>query len=451
MNYCLLHCYSDFNKGDLGIILSTIERIRLYDDEATINAISTYGEDDLRYINDHKILETKVEGVFPALYGILYLKIGKKVLRHPVFKALSLIPSVRFLLYLINPRSTLLQKLCLSQAERKTVAIIQKSDRIISKGGSFLCCEDNIRTKVGFLRQAYIFHIVKKLNKDYHILGQSLGPVYGRLVKKELNWVLRNSRHTFLREDRCLTEYPYIEYDPNPTEIITDVAFALSSSPTGISNKVIKSDDRLMIGVTLKFIESEFDRNYTNRIKELIVHVINKHNAHIYIFPHVQVDEDEVGRGSDIEKALEVYFSISDEYKSRITILYDNYDPFELKELYSKMDIFVGTRLHSAIFAITENVPVINISYHGTKSKGIMGDLNLEEWVVDESSFELLSEKIDRLIQEKIEVRAILSRTVEKARSLVDNAIKVIMNEKHLQEQFKNSKNDKVQPSSADG
>ena len=100
MKYCLIHCYSDLNKGDLGIILSTVERIRLYDDQATINSISTYGEHDVRYINDHEILKTKVEGVFPALNGILYLKIGKKVFRHPVLKALNLLRSVRLLTYL---------------------------------------------------------------------------------------------------------------------------------------------------------------------------------------------------------------------------------------------------------------------------------------------------------------------------------------------------------------
>jgi len=101
MNYCLIHCYSNFNKGDLGINLSTVERIRLYDDQATINSISTYGEHDVRYINDHEILKTKVEGVFPALNGILYLRIGKKVFRHPVLKALNLLRSVRLLTYLI--------------------------------------------------------------------------------------------------------------------------------------------------------------------------------------------------------------------------------------------------------------------------------------------------------------------------------------------------------------
>ena len=354
--------------------------------------------------------------------------IGKKVFRHPVLKVLSLLLAVRFLIYLINPRSILLQKICLNQNERKTIEIIKNSDKIISKGGSFLCCENNIRSKVAFLRQAYIFHLVKKFNKDYYILGQSLGPAYGYLVKKELNWILRNSTNTFLREDRCLIEYPYIEYNPNPDEIITDVAFTLSSSPTGISNRIIKSEDKLKVGVTLKFIEDEFDSDYSDKIKDLFIHVINKHNARVYIFPHVQVDESDISSHSDIKKAFEIYFSIPDEYKSKITILYDNYDPFELKELYSKMDVFIGTRLHSAIFAITENVPVINISYHGTKSKGIMGHLNLAEWVIDELNFGLLNEKMDQLIQEKDEVKVNLSKAIEKARALVDNAIKLITN-----------------------
>ena len=38
--------------------LSTIERIRLYDYQAIINSISTYGEHDVRFIYDHEILKT---------------------------------------------------------------------------------------------------------------------------------------------------------------------------------------------------------------------------------------------------------------------------------------------------------------------------------------------------------------------------------------------------------
>ena len=93
------------------------------------------------------------------------------------------------------------------------------------------------------------------------------------------------------------------------------------------------------------------------------------------------------------------------------------------------MDIFIGTRLHSAIFAITENVPVVNISYHGTKSKGVMGTLNLEEWVIDETNFNLLNNKIDQLIQNADKVKVALTEAVKRSQDLIDNAIKFIISD----------------------
>jgi len=429
MRYCLINCYSDLNKGDLGIILSTIERIKLYDDNATINAVSTYAEHDPRFTNDHTILKTKVERVFPALNGILYLKIGKKILNHPILKVFGLVLAFRFLIYLIYPKSTILQFICLSKNERKTIKTLLSSDKIISKGGSFLCCENNLRSKVAFLRQGYIFHVIKRLKKKYYILGQSIGPAYGNLVLKELNWILRNSSNTYFREVQCLEKYPYIKYNPSPDEIITDMAFTLSPSTTNVSEAIISSDNKMKVGLTLKFIKDEFDKDYSTQIKNSIAYLIEKHDAYIYIFPHVQVNEDELGQGSDIKKAKDIYFSLSDKYKSKVTIFYDYYNPFELKELYSKMDIFIGTRLHSAIFAITENVPVINISYHGTKSKGVMGTLNLEEWVIDETNFDLLNNKIDQLIQNADKVKANLTEAVRKSQNLIDNAIKLIISD----------------------
>ena len=265
--------------------------------------------------------------------------------------------------------------------------------------------------------------------KKYYILGQSIGPAYGNLVLKELNWILRNSSNTYFREVQCLEKYPYIKYNPSPDEIITDMAFTLSPSTTNVSEAIISSDNKMKVGLTLKFIKDEFDKDYSTQIKNSIAYLIEKHDAYIYIFPHVQVNEDELGQGSDIKKAKDIYFSLSDKYKSKVTIFYDYYNPFELKELYSKMDIFIGTRLHSAIFAITENVPVINISYHGTKSKGVMGTLNLEEWVIDETNFDLLNNKIDQLIQNADKVKANLTEAVRKSQNLIDNAIKLIISD----------------------
>lgn len=56
--------------------------------------------------------------------------------------------------------------------------------------------------------------------------------------------------------------------------------------------------------------------------------------------------------------------------------------PTLLRAAYGKMDLFLGTRLHSNLFALTEGVPVVAIGYQ-YKTRGIMRMLGLEEYVVE--------------------------------------------------------------------
>ena len=75
---------------------------------------------------------------------------------------------------------------------------------------------------------------------------------------------------------------------------------------------------------------------------------------------------------------------LADKYKSNVTVFTDNYQSGELKYLYSHMDYFIATRLHSSIFAIGEGVPSLVIAYHGTKAQGIFHNIDLDEWVVND-------------------------------------------------------------------
>jgi colanic acid/amylovoran biosynthesis protein len=52
------------------------------------------------------------------------------------------------------------------------------------------------------------------------------------------------------------------------------------------------------------------------------------------------------------------------------------------------MDIFIGTRMHSNIFAVSEGVPVIAIGYQH-KTRGIMEMMDLEKWTIEINDLEV--------------------------------------------------------------
>jgi polysaccharide pyruvyl transferase WcaK-like protein len=67
--------------------------------------------------------------------------------------------------------------------------------------------------------------------------------------------------------------------------------------------------------------------------------------------------------------------------------------------------MFIGTRLHSTIFAMGEMVPSICISYHGTKSSGIFSNYNLERFVIVNYSDQSLIKSIDELLENIDEIK----------------------------------------------
>jgi colanic acid/amylovoran biosynthesis protein len=77
------------------------------------------------------------------------------------------------------------------------------------------------------------------------------------------------------------------------------------------------------------------------------------------------------------------------------------------------MDVFIGTRMHSNIFAMTQNVPVIPIGYLH-KTNGIARSVGIEDWVIDinDINAELLINKFDELWKMRHQVRQQLENRI---------------------------------------
>jgi colanic acid/amylovoran biosynthesis protein len=78
--------------------------------------------------------------------------------------------------------------------------------------------------------------------------------------------------------------------------------------------------------------------------------------------------------------------------------------------MYGGLDLLVGTRFHSVIFAMTASVPVLAIEYEH-KTSGIMKDLGLDEWVHDITTVDgdTLTAALRRLFARRAEIIAQLA------------------------------------------
>ena len=382
MKYSLINCYSDYNKGDLGIILTTVRFLQEIDKDADITGISTYNYSDPFYHTQHKLLSKSIP-VSPSIFG--ELNIGKR--KDPFSKVLRFLWDwIRFKMMILF-KSTFL----LSSHEKKSFTKLKDSDYIISKGGSFLCDEKNLRIKMSLRRFMMIFNLINYLipNSRIVILCQSIGPIYDKGSRNALNKIFEKCHKVVLREDYCLREYPYIHIPSDKLIIRNDIAFHLDSVPIDLP---FKNFEKMKVGMTIKSVSATQKSQYENMMKTCIEHIIDKYDVNIFIYPHVTVDDD-------VEESIKVYRMLADKYKSNVTVFTDNYQSGELKYLYSHMDYFIATRLHSSIFAIGEGVPSLVIAYHGTKAQGIFHNIDLDEWVVNDYETDL-SFLFDKMVKE---------------------------------------------------
>ncbi len=395
MKYALINCYSDYNKGDLGIILSTVKFIRENDADANIVGVSTYNYSDPQFFTDHTLLKKELP-VYPSIFG--ELNIGKN--KSSIAKLVRFVfDSIRLLLFMVFPSKRLL-----SDKERETYEVLKEADYIISKGGSFICDENDIRVKISLLRLLYIFILSIRACKKSKliVLCQSLGPVYGKLGRVLVNYVLKHCHYIVLREDTCIQQYPYLKVPADRKIVFNDIAFFLDGDWDNRIDKKLLFSGEFKVGITIKTVSLDKQQEYREMMKRAIEYLVSKYNAAIYIFPHVTVDDD-------LQASFEVYKLIDDKQKENIHILTNNYSSRELKSFYGMMDFMISTRLHSAIFAIGEGVPAINIAYHGTKSQGIYANMHLSNLMIDSYSSEKLICLIDDVVLNKTSYKRTIS------------------------------------------
>ncbi|SHG22968.1 polysaccharide pyruvyl transferase family protein [Dysgonomonas macrotermitis] len=411
MKYTLINCYSDNNKGDLGIILSTIDFLKETDKNAEIIGVSTYNKSDPYFETEHEILKTNIP-MFPAIFG--ELNIGSS--KNAVLKMLRFaFDTLRILLLMILPQRIGLSIL-FSKAEKRSIDEIKSSDYVVSKGGSFLCNEKDLRSKIALIRFLYIFFLCIKMKKKVVILCQSLGPVYGKFSRYLLNKILVRCDAVVLREDFCIKKYNYLTLPKERVYYLNDIAFFFEPTPFNCSFLL---SDRFRVGMTVKHVSADKDFKFQQMMLNSIMYCIDAYNCDIFIFPHVTID-------NDLHAAYEIYNKLPDKYKPFVTVFSDNYEGGELKYMYKQMDMFIGTRLHSTIFAMGVYVPCVCISYHGTKSQGIFNNLDSLKYVVEEYDDVVLNMTIDLLYKNRDEQRKVLETSLMLQKQLFEVTFKEV-------------------------
>lgn len=369
MKITLIHCYSDHNRGDTGIIYSIYDLIRNIKPEASIVGMSVFSGNDERFLTDHRHTRKVVNKIYPSFFpepGIWKgVRTASKVKKLAVFLKYAI-----FNLLIYITKSHKVARFLFSSQEYESFNNFVTSDKVISKGGSFLYSFKGWDGVFFFIRAIYPFYLGKRFGVDSYIYSQSIGPFENRSAKFLFNRIQPYISGIYLRESAC---EKYLKKITDNIEVISDSAFALKTNEKEKKDSLRK---RLAITARPHRFETQLQKDlYIQSLDRLIEEAGRKYN--VYLIPQVTGPT----AGEDDREMLRVLYENA-KNKENLFLPEEDFDPRQLKALYGQMDYVVGTRLHSVIFALGMGVPCICISYHGTKAEGIMSRLGLSEFIL---------------------------------------------------------------------
>jgi colanic acid/amylovoran biosynthesis protein len=197
------------------------------------------------------------------------------------------------------------------------------------------------------------------------------------------------------------------------TFLTADEAFLLPRLRSKRVDEILESlkTEKIVVGISVRNWNFPMAVNpykerkkYENAIVESVDAIVHKTGAKVLIAVH-NIHERVA---NDYSIALRIFRRVR--FPERLTVLPTSLLPQEEKEILAHVDVFVGTRLHSNIFSLGVETPVIAISY-SPKTVGVMSMLDLSDWMIPIEDFcndpKILCPKVQKLLDRSVRERYI--------------------------------------------
>lgn len=255
------------------------------------------------------------------------------------------------------------------------------SDFIIFKGGGYINGRNNMHDNISLLIDMHEILLLKILGREIMLYSQSIGPLGNKFQKLITGWVLNKTDIIFAREQKTIDLLKEIGVTKPHIIKTVDAAFLFKTDKKEEMKGYLKSlgvdTSKKMIGITArKWLDDISQAKFESELAKFADYLIRDINLQVLLIPQV-VDplhnEDDMVVNDNIKSKMRSAHGIF--------VIEDGLDHYETKGIYENLELLVGTRMHSCIFALSGNIPVIPIEYE-YKASGIMNDLGLGEWVI---------------------------------------------------------------------
>ena len=439
---CSHHRDCEYNKGSAAVIIGTIETLKKVIPNAEFITFVQYSSNFSDKYNLKIVPQNTHRSTFFSFYDSL--RSSSNLLRIIFWRLMYNYMGVDVKI-LINSKD-------LREYDKADVIIDLSMDLYSDDFGLISLIEHSKELLCGVL-----------LKKPVVVYAQSIGPFRAQTTSWLARFTLNKVSLITVREEISMKYLADVGIDSTPIHLTADPAFlldpvhkdrtkeifsaggftrgnenviGLTISPAilamGIKKSKTFSGIKTVYGISKYFLPDKLFEtlleigssalNYLNikskdtdalkSIQNLIDHLTDELGATVVLIPHSISPEGELLNvfGDDATLLKDLYQTKKN--NNRVKFIYGNYTTEEIKGVIGQCDIFIGSKMHANIAALSQCVPTVAIAY-SYKFHGIMRMLGQEKYICDKITTENLISKIDDAWINKEKIRAELKSKVQ--------------------------------------
>lgn len=269
--------------------------------------------------------------------------------------------------------------------------------------------------------------LVLMMGKRLVLLPQTLGPFRTRLARRIAQFILSRADVVCSRDHIGAKEARQFVGEGSDAKIrfCYDVGFLVEPSlpPRLNVGQLLRQKEAgiCVVGINVSGLlyAGGYDRNnmfglrtnYRELIDEVIRFLILEKKAAVLLVPHVCPTPKSGGLlESDVHACKQVYDALKSKHEERIFLTEGDYNANEIKYIIRMCDLFVGSRMHSCIAALSQAVPAVAVSY-SEKFVGVMQTIGLSGLVADPRKMDL--QEILAIIRTAFDRKELLRRQLQ--------------------------------------
>lgn len=354
------------NGGDAAIALCIVDALRQIEPDAAIELYDNFPAVAKRYFPD---LDWRTR---PSTL------LGPRIPCAPLRESAQRLQRRRLFAGLRSPNGEPTDRPWRTRREGEALTSFLELDRIVSTGGTYLV------EQYPLLARIFEFELALEFGIPLILYTQSLGPFRPR-YHRALRTVFDRARLIVLRDEMSLAHVRSIGVRNEAIHVAADPVFALSPAAPEFPVRP-ESGERRRIGVSVRpwpvraKLTDPPMRHYVAAMARAISDLAETVPAEFVLISTCQgIAEYPV---DDAAVAKAIMATVDPKVRPRVTTNHDFHTPDSFRRVASEFDLFIATRMHAAILALTAGTPVVAIAYE-FKTHELFDRLGVSNYVLD--------------------------------------------------------------------